>query len=75
MAATIEATPAQLTGRSASTRKLAHLACACGWNHNLIDAPRQPGHDPDPNSNLRQQQGSEQQCLPVNLIDATHQPD
>ena len=36
---------------------------------------RQPGHDPDPNNNLRQQQGSEQQPLPVNQIDATRQPD
>jgi hypothetical protein len=42
---------------------------------NLIDARRQPGHDPDPTSVLRHQQRSEQPYLPVNQIDATYQPD
>jgi hypothetical protein len=41
----------------------------------LIDAPRQSGHDHDPNSFLKHQGRSGRLVPPVNLIGATTQPD
>jgi hypothetical protein len=43
--------------------------------HNLIDAPRQPGNDPHPTRDFKQQEAAERPSLPVNQIDATRQPD
>lgn len=43
-------------------------------NHNLINESQQPNNDPCPGWDLTQQQ-AEPKLLPVNQIDAVHQPD